>query len=409
MSILLTSKQQVKESAGPAPSFEVRPPERKVRAAGRFRKWQTRLLICFLCTLALLFLVHIVLTYALGALASTPQITTCGELLRAANYPQMLNLQPQSQQMAAVQLVDQLAGASQAALVQVTNQNAPRTLDIYVFGCALHQGLPQLTSLFTQQGLVQGTVELTPEHTLITRSQDTRLSAGLVPFLQPLQQNVYQEYDWRQNGFVQIPFPGFYPVTSRAEADALQQSADDGQNLPWNDPVTTALQMSKDLLQWSPDPQAQVLSHMGDTAVVALTEQSPHVVLVVTLKQLIQPDSAGLWFVTDARTRGMLLTNPGTLDQPLATFLHSPIHFSGANALVDGRTTATLFDHTMTPVEQATNVPVQVHQDSSYTGTLTYANLARGQQGVLLIKSLPRTQNLGKEDGQMLLCSAILN
>lgn len=404
MSTLLTSRQAVKEVA--IPEVKYREPKRKARRARRARRLKTRLLICFLGGLALLFLSHIVLTYAL---APVPQITNCGELMGAADYPQAVHLQPQSQQMAAVQLVDNLAGSARTALVQVTNHDTQNTLDIYVFGCAMHQQRPQLTQLFSQQGLVQGTVELTPEHTLITKSLDTRISASMTPFLLPLQQNVYHEYGWQQHGFAQIPFPGFYPVTSRAEADALQQSANDGQYLPWNDPVSTALQMSKDLLQWSPDPQAQLLSHTGDTAVVSLTRQSPHVVLVVTLKQLIQSDSAGLWFVTDARTRGMLLTDPGTLNQPLAAAQSSPIHFSGANALVDGQTTATLFDHTMTPIEQATNVPLEVHQDSSYTGTITYANLTPGQQGVLLIKSLPKTQNLNKENGQMLLSSVILN
>lgn len=404
MATLLKSKQAVKEIADPL--SEVRAPKRKRRAARSINRLKRHLLFFFLSGLALLFLSQIVLTCTL---APNPPITTCGELLSAADYPQLVHLQPQSQQMLAVQFVDRLAGASQAALIQVKNHNTQHTLDVYVFGCAMRQQRPQLTRLFSQQGLVQGMVELTPEHTLITKSLDTRLPAGMTPFLQPLQQNVYHEYSWQQQGFTQIPFPGFYPVTSRTEASALQRSANDGQNLPWNDPVSTALQMSKDLLQWSPDPQAQLISHTGDTAIVTLTEQSPHVVLAVTLKQLIQPDSGGLWFVTDARTRGMLLTNPGTLNQPLATSLSSPIHFSGANALIDGQTTATLFDHTMTPVGQATSIPVQVHQDSSYAGTLTYANLVHGEQGVLLIKSMPQTENLGREDGQVLLCGVILN
>lgn len=399
MAVLLTSRQPVKEVA--VLETEIMPAPRRHRR----HALKKRLLIALLVGLLLLFILHVLLVYILPL---TSKFASCGELLRAADYPQAVHLQEQSQEMAAVQLVDNLAGASQAALVQVTNHVEPRTLDVYVFGCAIRQQRPQLTKLFTQQGLVQGTVELTPEHTLITKALDTRLPANLVPFLQPLQQNIYHEYAWQQNGFAQVPFPGFYPVTSRAEASALQQSANDGQNMPWNDPVTTALQMSKDLLQWFPDPQAQVLSRSGDTAVISLTRQSPHVVLVVTLKQLIQRDSAGLWFVTDARTRGMLLTNPGTLDQSLAVAQSSPIRFSGANALLDGQTTATLFDHTMAPISQAANVPLQVHQDSSYAGTLSYTNLASGQQGVLLIQSMPKAENFACESGQMLLSGVIL-
>jgi hypothetical protein len=329
--------------------------------------------------------------------------------MASADYPQMVNLQSASQQMAAVQLVNDLADGSPTALVQVTTRAPQNTLSVYVFGCTMQQRQPQLIRLFSQQGLVQGRVELTAQHTLLTEARDTLLPSDVTPFLQPLQQNVYQEYSWQQNAFVQVPFVGFYPVTSKTEASALQQSANDGQKLPWNDPVTTALQMSKDLLQWATAPQAQLLSHTGDTAVVELTKQNPHIALTVTLRQLVQQSSAGLWFVIDARTKGMLVAQSGTLNAPLTVSSKSPLRFSGANALVDGITTATLFDHTMTPVSQANAVPLDVHADSSYTGTLSYTNLTHGQQGVLLIESLPRPRNFIKESGQILLSSVILN
>jgi hypothetical protein len=363
----------------------------------------------FLLLLGGLLILCILRAVAVYAWPLPEQPITCNQYLEAADYPRVVRLQAQNQQMAAVQIVNDLDGGLPAALVQVITHGLQNTLDVYIFGCSMQGNQPHLTRLFTQRGLIQGAVELTPEHTFITRTLDTRLAPDVIPFLQPLQQNVYHEYAWEQGHFVQIAFPGFYPVTSQTEAEALQQSADNGQELPWNDPVTTAIQMSKDLLQWSPDPQAQLLSRTGDTAEVSLTEQSPHIVLVVTLKQLIESDSAGLWFVTDARTRGMLISRFGTLDQPLPTTLHSPLQFSGANALVDGQTTATLFDHTMTPVSRAINIPLTVHPDSSYSGTILYANLTGGQQGVLLIKSLPRPGNLNKESGQMLLTGVILN
>ena len=403
MTTLLTSKRPAKERT--TLEIEIRPPERKQRPVVR-HALRISLLIGLVGGLSILLIVHTILT---SILSPIPQPTTCSALLSSADYPQAVGLQPQSQQMAAVQLVNGLARSAPAALVQVTNQAEQNGLDVYVFGCVLRHDQPQLTQLFAQKGLIQGTVELTPEHTLMIKNLDTRISAGLAPFLQPLQQNVYHEYAWRQDSFAQLPFAGFYPVTSQAEADALQQNADGGQNVPWNDPVNTALQMSKDLLQWSPHPKAQLLSHTGDTAVVELTKQSPHIILLVTLKQLIQPDSTGLWFVTDARTRGMLLTQPGALDQPLSTSQSSPIHFGGANALIDGQTSATLFDHTMTPVDHATGIPLTVHPDSSYSGTVSYANLASGQQGVLLIESLPKKENFAKESGQILLTGIMLN
>ena len=365
-----------------------------------------RLLLLLVGSLVMLFVLHVVVVYA-----QTPasQPTTCDQLIGSADYPQVVKLQPENQEMAAVQMVNSLVNGAPAALVQVTTNATPQTLDVYVFGCTTQQSQPRLTQLFSQQGLIRGSVTVTPQHTLLIENLDTKLSPTMIPFLQPLQQNIYHEYAWRQGTFAQIAYPGFYPVSSRSEAEELQQSANDGQTLPWNDPVSTALQMSKDLLQWSPDPQAQLISHNADTAVVQLTEQSPHVVLVVTLKQLLQSNATGLWFVTDARTKGMIITRAGTLNQALPSSQSSPLQFSGANALIDGQTTATLFDHTMTPVSGASTIPLTVKSDGTYSGSLPYSNLLSGQQGILLISSMPQTQNLNKESGQMLLTGIILN
>jgi hypothetical protein len=130
---------------------------------------------------------------------------------------------------------------------------------------------------------------------------------------------------------------------------------------------------------------------------------------MVTLKQLIKASTGGLWFVTDARTKGIIVTRADTLSQPLLVSQRSPLQFSGANALVDGQTTATLFDHTMTPIEQANNLPLTVRSDSSYSGSIPYTNLLSGQQGVLLISSMPHTENLNTESGQVILTGVLLN
>lgn len=395
-------KQAVKQS--PARQVEKQASARPRKLIGRGIK--VRLLLLLLASLAIVGILHVLAVYA-QAPASQP--TTCAQLMGSADYAQAVNLQSDTQEMSAVEVVNSLDDGAPAALVQVTNKTTPTTLDVYVFGCAMRQGQPRLTQLLSRRGLVHGAATVTAQHTLIIQNQDTSLQPEVLPFLQPLQQNIYHEYTWQQNAFAQVAYSAFYPVSSRAEAQALQQSANDGQPLPWNDPVSTALQLSKDILRWSPDPQAQLIAHTGDTATVQLTEQSPHVVLLVTLKQLIQPGANGLWFVTDARTKGLTVTRADALDQPLPSLQSSPLRFGGTNALVDGQTTATLFDHTMTPVKQATSVPVTVHADSSYFGSLSYTNLLSGQQGILLISSMPKTENLNKESGQMLLTGVILN
>jgi hypothetical protein len=370
------------------------------------RTWKARLLILLFAILAGLLALHTLAVY-IQSVALSP--ATCTGLIRSADYTRAVNLQSQSQEMAAVQIADNLDGGAPAALVQVTTPDPQNALDVYIFGCSIQQKKPTLIQLFTQHGLPEGTAEISPDYTLVTSNLDTHMAPANATLLQPLQQNIYREYIWQQGHFVQLPFPGFYPVASHFEAEVLQQNANQEQNSPWTDPTATALQMSRDLLHWTTNPQTRLISQNHTSAQVELTEQNPRIVLEVILKQLIQPGNAGLWFVTDAHTQGLVLTRSGTIDQPFSPSVTSPVHFSGVSALIDGQTTATLFDRTLAPIELANNIPVIVQPDSSYSGTLTYSHLASGQQGVLLIKSLPQPQNYNQESGQILLTSVILN
>jgi hypothetical protein len=371
------------------------------------RPWKIRLLLLLLGSLVVLLLFQFFIAYMP---AQQPAPTTCAGLMGTADYTQAVGLQTPNQSMSAIQMVNDLDGGAPAALVQVTNNNPLPTLDVYIFSCLMQAHQPRLTRIFAEQGLVQGTIELTPEHTLITARLDNKLPPSAVAFLQPLQENVYQEYSWQENHFTQVPFAGFYPVASQTEASLLQKSFNEGEkNIIWNDPVATALQMSKDLLQWSNNTQARLVSQTETGALVELTAENPHIVLNVTLKRLIQPDNSGLWFVTDARSPGILLTQSGTLNQPFQMSVTSPITFSGANVLIDGHTTATLFDHTLAPIEQTTGIPLDVRPDGTYTGAIPYANLISGQQGVLCIQSLPLPQNDQKEAGQIVLTGVLLN
>lgn len=328
----------------------------------------------------------------------------CLGLIRMTDYTQTVHLQTQSQEMEAVQFVDQLVGGQPAALVQVMNENAQHTLDVYVYGCAMRKKYPQLTVLFTQRGLVQGTAFISQANTLITSTLDTFLPANSSALLQPLQQNVYREYAWHNGAFIQVSFPGLYPVASSSEAMALQQEADSGQTLPWSDPLATAEQMARDIFKWPIiSTQDTVLSNDSTTAQVQLMQQSPPLQVSVTLKRLVQNDNKGLWFVIAAKTAGISLDQTH-FDMPVT----SPLRLQGTGALVDGQKTIQLFDHTLSPISTVADAQLQVNSDGTYTCALSYTNIAHDQQGLLLIQSLPLQANYSVEPGQLLLVGVIL-
>lgn len=368
-----------------------------------------------LAVLVLIALVHLLIVTHQPSAPASVAATNCAGLIRSADYTQSVHLQSDSEQLAAVEFVSQLDGGQPASLAQVMHNDTLHTLDVYIFGCAMHGKKPQLTTIFAQSGLQQGTVEISKANTIITGALDTTIAADASAFLLPMQQNIYREYAWQNGAFRRVAFSGLYPVTSRAEAEDLQQEADSGQTLPWNDPLPTAEELSQDVFKWATvDARDTVLSNDGITAQVQLFHANPHMVVNVTLQRLLQSDKKGLWFVVAAHTAGVTLGLAGqkrtTLPQDISAqiMLHSPIQLSGTSVLADGSTSATLFDHTLTAISSATTIPLRVSADGTYKGSLAYSAIIPDQQGLLLISSQPLAVNNSLENGQLLLVAALL-
>jgi hypothetical protein len=376
-------------------------PRRQTPSSSRYpyrRKPRLLTIICFV--LAIVALVHFIAVTHSAYPTVTP--TNCQGWLRTMDYTHVVHLQVKTQEMGAIQFVNQLVGGQPAVMVQVNSTDAQQALDVYVFGCLQQHRQFKLTTLFSQRKLPQGTVSISPDNTLITSALDTNQPAQESALEQPLQQNIYREYLWQHHTFVQVAYPSLYPVASLTEAEALQQQADNGQSLPWSDPLDTAEQMAKDLFHWpGNDPQDSILSNDGTTARVQLVQQNPSITVIVTLKRLIQQNSGGLWFVVGAQSSGISLEQP----QPLQA-VASPIILNGTGALADGTITTALFDHALAPLAFTNTAPTSIDSSGNFTATLSYGNIAPDQEALLLIESLP--PNGSSENGQLLLAKVIL-
>lgn len=358
-----------------------------------------RLLTGLFSILALLALVHFLIVMHTNTIQAVAP-TTCSHLIRNTDYTKYVQFDPNSQQVGAIQYIDQLLGGQPAALVQVTD--AQHTMDVYLYGCVMQHTTPTLTVLLKQQGLAQGTISLSKANTLVLGERDTMLSQDMTAVLQPMQQNLYQEYRWQNGTFVQVAFPGLYPVTDRSEAEALQEQSNNGASLPWTDPQITAEQMAKDILQWSSgDYQEKVLDNDGTTAHIVLEQKQPEMAVTVTLTRIIQNNTKGLWFVTGAQTQGISFEHSQS-----PTPVTSPIVLHGTVTTKDGQATATLFDHTLTAISSLNNTTLSVTADGSYSGSILYSNNKQIQQGLLLIENVPPSKS--SEAGQILLTSVLL-
>lgn len=366
----------------------------------RWRPKRPRLLTVLLTILALIAMIHLIAVAHQSDLGVAP--TTCTELMRNTDYTQMVHLQAKTQEMGAVQFVNQLVGGQPATLVQVVNSDAQNTLDVYIYGCTKQQHTPHLVSLFAQHGLPQGTASVSASNTLVLGQLDTSLSPQAAAMVQPLQQNIYREYRWLNGSFVQVDYPSLYPVTSRSEAEALQQQATSGQSLPWSDPLATAEQMAKDIFKWpGSSSQDSIANNNGVTAQVQLFQQNPSLQITVTLERLVQHNNTGLWFVTAATSSGITLAQPQS-----GSSISSPVTVNGTGGLTNGQTTATLFDHTYTPLSLLNNPTLSTDSTGTFNGMLFYGNNAPHQEGLLLVQSTPPVGST--EMGQLMLTKVLI-
>ncbi len=381
---------------------DIQEPEKKARGG----RGKPHLLTVLLSILLFIVTIHFLTVWQMPGTPAAQ--ANCAALIRNTDYSQLVHLQAQSQEMQAIQYTSQLTNNQPSSLVQVAGTDAQHILDVYVYGCVIQKSGPKLTPWFTQRGLVEGTVEVSQANTLITSEKDTTLTTAASSLLEPLQQNVFREYSWHNGAFVQVTFPSLYPVTSRSEAELLQQQQNNGQSLPWNDPLATAQQMTKDMLKWpASDARDTVYSNDGTTAVVKLFQQKPRLEVTVTLKQLL-PHNAnmGLWFVVSAQTAGITLGRSNVSVQNATLQVTSPQVLQGTGAVPGGQTTVTFFDHTLSPLSLLSGATLNVDGSGAYTDTLLYTNSQPDQPGLLLIQSLP--QDGSDAQGQLLLEGIII-
>jgi hypothetical protein len=358
------------------------------------------ILLTFLILLVLLHIIAITHTAY-----PTAKISNCLDLIRYTDYTKIFTSSTQT--VGDVQFLDQSNNSEPAALVPVTHNGPQHLLDIYVYGCtSRRKGHPELIQLFKQQGLIQGTAVITPANTLSISTPDPTLmgtNTTTAPLQQTLQQDINREYGWHNGTFEQITFPGLFPAISRIEAEALQDQADQQQNILWSDPLKTTLQMAKELFHWSStNITVSLQDQSATTAHVLLVQHTPYFKVAVALQRLIEPGADGLWFVTQAQTAGITL-DQARLQAPIA----SPATIQGTITPVPGETTVTLFDHTLTPIPLLNSPTVAIQSNGAFRASFTFTNNVPDQPGLLLIEH-PAPAN-SSAAGQLLLSSVLLN
>lgn len=360
-----------------------------------------RPLFALLAILSILLLLHLIaVTHTANP---STAIHTCSEAIRYYDYQDKVPIASKQQTLQDVQLTNEVTAGQPSALVTVLEGDSPSSMSVYVYGCTMQRQQPRVEILLKQQHLLQGSVTVTRANTLSISTLDTKSLPELRTPSQTLQQNIYREYTWKNGRFIQVSFPGFYPVTSRTEAEVLQEQFDAGQPLPWADPLITASRMAQELFHWADNNmQVSMQNNDGTTAHVLLVQKVPHTEAMMTLQRLIQHDSSGLWFVTQAQSNSLTLDT-----SPANSLVTSPLPLTVGSSFNGGTITIALLNHALrlVPISFRSKPASSAQAIGTVSGTLSFSTIVPDQPGLLLLTRLAPDQ----QSAQLLLRNFILS
>lgn len=248
-----------------------------------------------------------------------------------------------------------LRGApSLQALVTVRNEGSGAILDVYVYDNITD---PSPVQLFKLQSLTKGDAKISVYNTVMTAEVDPNSSINKGRPNADLTQDLFREFKWSDGAGTLVPvaFPGIFPDLTRYQAEADQAQVNQGHQ-PWKLSATLtaqALAASQNLLKWSPDAAATIVSGGGSRDINAVVSvKSTHAgggTITVTMSRLEQNSNGGLWEVTSVTSPGMSITTPQDRDR-----LTSPVVVNGKGNAFEGKIGKVIvLDHLYTDIGRA--------------------------------------------------------
>jgi hypothetical protein len=227
--------------------------------------------------------------------------------------------------------------SSLQALVTVRNEGSGAILDVYVYD---HITDPSPVQLFKLQNLTKGDAKISVYNTVMTAEVDPNSSINKGRPNANLTQDLFREFKWSDGAGTLVPvaFPGIFPDLTRYQAEADQAQVNQGHQ-PWKLSATLtaqALAASHNLLKWSPDAPATMVSGGGShdiNAVVSVkSTRAGAGTITVTMSRLEQNSNGGIWEVTSVTSPGMSITTPQDRDR-----LTSPTTVTGKGNAFEGK------------------------------------------------------------------------
>jgi Immunoglobulin-like domain of bacterial spore germination len=272
------------------------------------------------------------------------------------------------------------------ALVPVYHTDGSQVVDLYVYD-QISSAHP--VQLFKLQRLYRGGAIISGYSTILTAQVDPNSSVNKGKSGDKLTVDLYREFKWSDGAGIFVPtaFPGIFPDLTRYQAEIDQNAVKTGQD-PWkNNPAQVAQRMAAQLLKWSPNASASVVSGGGaqdvDAVVRVKSANTGGLSIAVTLSRL-EGNTSNMWVVIGVTSSNGLLT----INTPVkGDRLTSPTTIAGTSSAFEGVIgQAFVLDHLYTAIGHAQVVGAS-NGKTTYSTTITYTSSFQGgtQEGIVVV------------------------
>jgi len=274
-------------------------------------------------------------------------------------------------------------------LITVRYDGTGQVLDVYVYNNITD---PSPTQIFKLQNLYKGNARISGYNTLLTAEVDQDSSVNKhVSSNATLTQDLFREFKWSDGAGTLIPvtFPGIFPDLTRYQAETAQAQVNQGHQ-PWRlSAIQTAQALAANLLHWTPNAPATILSGGGNSdlnAVVTVKSTNPgSATITVTLSRLEGNSKGNIWEATSVTSPDLSLAIPTDRD-----LLTSPITVKGTGNAFEGKVGKIIvLDHLYTDIGHAWVQGDAGNGSTSFSISVAYNSTFKSgiQEGVLALYS----------------------
>ncbi|GCE17920.1 Gmad2 immunoglobulin-like domain-containing protein [Dictyobacter kobayashii] len=223
------------------------------------------------------------------------------------------------------------------ALVTVRYAGTGHILDVHVYNNITN---PKPDEIFKLTNLYKGDAKVSAYNTLLTSEANQNSPQNHKQPDAAIVDDLQREFKWSDSSqtLVPIAFPGFFPSTTRYQAEADQQQVNQGQEAWQLSPSLVAGKFvaNTKLFNWQNGTQTTIVSGGGnnDVDAVVKVERSSAAgknTVTITMSRLENNANGGIWIIIKVDSPGLSISTPAQQSR-----IQSPVTVMGKGTAFEG-------------------------------------------------------------------------